>query len=77
METDILRYKVIKFDKNPMYGKDKVMQTFDCENDAVKYAKSISRGNDEIGVTKVVYTCRYNLERDFAFNSYVIWGEWF
>ena len=73
----LYRWHVRKADPNPMYGRDKVLKRFEDKDEAVKYAiAETARGRKDLFVEERRYASERNLERDFCFDSCVVWSEW-
>lgn len=64
-------------DHDPMYGRDITLRCFDKKEDAVNYAAAYKgQRKEDVFVEERRYASERNLQRDFCFDSYIVWAAW-
>ena len=77
MDGDLVRFQVYKeVEKDPIYGKSKALTgLLELYDEAVEIAASY---NDiDVYVVARTYTCKRNLERDFALSTEWVWSPYY
>ena len=73
----LYRWYVRKVDPDPMYGHDRIIKRFDNKEEAIRHASMLTaRGRDGLFVEERRYANERNLERDFCFDSHIVWAAW-
>lgn len=72
----IIRYAIVVLSPHPMYGKDTTWEVFEFKDNAVSFAKVLSKREPNVCVIERRYASEENLKRGITFDDHIVWAAW-